>query len=85
MRYRETIKGRGESSDRHKSETGGVGLFARSVDAASKPMARDDVREFTQSLVGQNADRASLKAVAGRKASIKRVVRALLPVIAWVM
>jgi len=56
VKYRETIKGRGESKYRHKKQTGGAGQFAE-VWMRIEPKPRDTGVEFTQSLVGQNVDR----------------------------
>jgi elongation factor G len=56
VKYRETIKGRGESKYRHKKQTGGAGQFAE-VWMRIEPRPRDTGVEFTQSLVGQNVDR----------------------------
>lgn len=56
VKYRETIKARGESKYRHKKQTGGAGQFAE-VWMRVEPKTRDSGVEFTQSLVGQNVDR----------------------------
>ncbi len=56
VKYRETIKTRGESKYRHKKQTGGAGQFAE-VWMRVEPKIRDSGLEFTQSLVGQNVDR----------------------------
>ena len=56
VKYRETIKGRGESKYRHKKQTGGAGQFAE-VWMRIEPKPRDSGLEFTESLVGQNVDR----------------------------
>ena len=56
VKYRETIKGKGESKYRHKKQTGGAGQFAE-VWMRIEPQPRDTGVEFTQSLVGQNVDR----------------------------
>lgn len=56
VKYRETIKGRGESKYRHKKQTGGAGQFAE-VWMRVEPKPRDSGVEFTESLVGQNVDR----------------------------
>ena len=56
VRYRETIKGRGESKHRHKKQTGGAGQFAE-VWLRIEPKPRDTGVEFIQSLTGQNVDR----------------------------
>jgi len=56
VKYRETIKGKGESKYRHKKQTGGAGQFAE-VWMRIEPKPRDSGVEFTQSLVGQNVDR----------------------------
>ena len=51
VRYRETIKAKGESKYRHKKQTGGAGQFAE-VWMRIEPKPRDTGVEFTQSLVG---------------------------------
>ena len=56
VRYRETIKGKGDSKYRHKKQTGGAGQFAE-VWLRVEPKPRDSGVEFIQSLVGQNVDR----------------------------
>jgi elongation factor G len=56
VKYRETVKGKGESKYRHKKQTGGAGQFAE-VWMRIEPKPRDTGVEFTQSLVGQNVDR----------------------------
>jgi len=56
VKYRETIKGKGESKYRHKKQTGGAGQFAE-VWMRVEPRQRDSGVEFMQSLVGQNVDR----------------------------
>src|SRR5205085_241309 len=56
VRYRETIKAKGDSKYRHKKQTGGAGQFAE-VWMRIEPKARDSGLEFTQSLAGQNVDR----------------------------
>ncbi len=56
VRYRETIKGKGDSKYRHKKQTGGAGQFAE-VWMRIEPKPRDTGIEFTNSLVGQNVDR----------------------------
>ncbi|HLP75658.1 MAG TPA: elongation factor G, partial [Candidatus Paceibacterota bacterium] len=62
VRYRETIKGKGESKYRHKKQTGGAGQFAE-VWMRIEPKPRDTGVEFTQSLVGQNVDRTFVPSV----------------------
>jgi elongation factor G len=62
VRYRETIKGRGESKYRHKKQTGGAGQFAE-VWMRIEPKVRDSGVEFTNSLVGQNVDRVFVPSV----------------------
>jgi elongation factor G len=62
VKYRETIKGRGESKYRHKKQTGGAGQFAE-VWMRIEPRPRDTGVEFTQSLVGQNVDRSFVPSV----------------------
>ncbi len=62
VRYRETIKARGESKYRHKKQTGGAGQFAE-VWMRIEPKPRDTGVEFTQSLAGQNVDRVFVPSV----------------------
>ena len=62
VRYRETIKGKGDSKHRHKKQTGGAGQFAE-VWMRIEPKPRDSGVEFTQSLVGQNVDRSFVPSV----------------------
>jgi elongation factor G len=62
VRYRETIKGRGDSKYRHKKQTGGAGQFAE-VWLRIEPLPRDSGVQFTQSLVGQNVDRVFVPSV----------------------
>jgi elongation factor G len=62
VRYRETIKAKGESKHRHKKQTGGAGQFAE-VWMRIEPKPRDTGVEFTQSLVGQNVDRVFVPSV----------------------
>jgi elongation factor G len=62
VKYRETIKGRGESKYRHKKQTGGAGQFAE-VWMRIEPKPRDSGVEFMQSLVGQNVDRSFVPSV----------------------
>ena len=62
IRFRETIKGKGESKYRHKKQTGGSGQFAE-VWMRIEPKQRDSGVEFTQSLVGQNVDRVFVPSV----------------------
>jgi elongation factor G len=62
VRYRETIKGRGESKYRHKKQTGGAGQFAE-VWMRIEPRPRDTGVEFTHSLSGQNVDRVYVPSV----------------------
>ena len=56
VKYRETIRGKGDSKYRHKKQTGGAGQFAE-VWMRIEPRPRDSGVEFTQTLVGQNVDR----------------------------
>jgi elongation factor G len=56
VKYRETIKSKGEAKYRHKKQTGGAGQFAE-VWMRIEPKPRDSGVEFTESLVGQNVDR----------------------------
>ena len=62
VRYRETIKGKGDSKYRHKKQTGGAGQFAE-VWMRIEPQPRDSGVEFTNSLVGQNVDRVFVPSV----------------------
>jgi elongation factor G len=62
VRFRETIKSRGDSKYRHKKQTGGAGQFAE-VWMRVEPATRDTGVEFTQSLVGQNVDRTFVPSV----------------------
>ena len=62
VRYRETIKARGDSKYRHKKQTGGAGQFAE-VWMRIEPKPRDSGVEFTNSLVGQNVDRTFVPSV----------------------
>ncbi|MCU0784649.1 MAG: elongation factor G [Verrucomicrobia bacterium] len=62
VRYRETIKGKGDSKYRHKKQTGGAGQFAE-VWMRIEPKPRDTGVEFTQSLSGQNVDRSFVPSV----------------------
>jgi len=62
VKYRETIKGKGDSKYRHKKQTGGAGQFAE-VWMRIEPLARDSGVEFTNSLVGQNVDRVFVPSV----------------------
>src|SRR5205814_2320555 len=62
VRYRETIKGRGDSKYRHKKQTGGAGQFAE-VWMRIEPRPRNTGVEFTQTLSGQNVDRVYVPSV----------------------
>ena len=62
VRYRETIKAKGESKYRHKKQTGGSGQFAE-VWMRIEPKPRDTGVEFVHSLVGQNVDRVFVPSV----------------------
>ncbi len=62
VRYRETIKVKGDSKHRHKKQTGGAGQFAE-VWMRIEPRPRDSGLEFTNSLVGQNVDRVFVPSV----------------------
>ncbi len=56
VKYRETIRGKGDSKYRHKKQTGGAGQFAE-VWLRVEPQPRDTGVDFKQTLVGQNVDR----------------------------
>jgi elongation factor G len=62
VRYRETIKSKGDSKYRHKKQTGGAGQFAE-VWMRIEPKPRDTGLEFSQSLAGQNVDRVFVPSV----------------------
>jgi elongation factor G len=62
VRFRETIRGKGESKYRHKKQTGGAGQFAE-VWMRIEPAPRDTGVEFTESLSGQNVDRVFVPSV----------------------
>ena len=62
IRFRETIKGKGDSKYRHKKQTGGAGQFAE-VWMRIEPKPRDSGLEFTNSLAGQNVDRSFVPSV----------------------
>src|SRR2546428_2237593 len=62
IRFRDTIKGKGDSKYRHKKQTGGAGQFAE-VWMRIEPKPRDSGVEFTQSLSGQNVDRVFVPSV----------------------
>jgi len=62
VRYRETIKARGDSKHRHKKQTGGAGQFAE-VWLRIEPKPRDSGFEFTETLTGQNVDRSFVPSV----------------------
>jgi elongation factor G len=62
VRYRETIKAKGDSKYRHKKQTGGAGQFAE-VWMRIEPKPRDTGVEFTQTLTGQNVDRVFVPSV----------------------
>jgi elongation factor G len=62
VRYRETIKSKGDSKYRHKKQTGGAGQFAE-VWMRIEPKPRDTGVEFTQTLSGQNVDRTFVPSV----------------------
>ena len=62
VRYRETIKAKGDSKYRHKKQTGGAGQFAE-VWMRIEPKSRDTGLEFTNSLAGQNVDRVFVPSV----------------------
>ncbi|MEI2723722.1 MAG: elongation factor G [Verrucomicrobiota bacterium] len=62
VRYRETIRTKGDSKHRHKKQTGGSGQFAE-VWMRIEPKPRDSGVEFIHSLVGQNVDRSFVPSV----------------------
>jgi elongation factor G len=62
VRYRETVKAKGDSKYRHKKQTGGAGQFAE-VWMRIEPKPRDTGVEFSNSLVGQNVDRVFVPSV----------------------
>ncbi len=62
IRYRETIRAKGEARYRHKKQTGGAGQFAE-VWLRITPGARDSGIVFSQSLVGQDVDRVFVPSV----------------------
>ena len=62
VRYRETIRAKGDSKYRHKKQTGGAGQFAE-VWLRIEPRPRDSGIDFTNSLVGQNVDRTFVPSV----------------------
>ncbi len=62
IRFRETIKTRGEAKYRHKKQTGGAGQFAE-VWLRLEPLPRGSGVVFTESLVGQNVDRVFVPSV----------------------
>ncbi len=62
VKYRETIKAKGDSKHRHKKQTGGAGQFAE-VWMRIEPLARDSGVSFMNSLVGQNVDRVFVPSV----------------------
>ncbi len=62
IRFRETIRGKGEARYRHKKQTGGAGQFAE-VWLRVEPGPRDSGLEFNESLVGQDVDRVFVPSV----------------------
>ncbi len=62
IRYRETIRAKGDARYRHKKQTGGAGQFAE-VWLRVEPGPRDSGIVFSQSLVGQDVDRVFVPSV----------------------
>lgn len=62
IRYRETIRSKGDARYRHKKQTGGAGQFAE-VWLRIEPGPRDSGIVFSQSLVGQDVDRVFVPSV----------------------
>ncbi len=62
IRYRETIRAKGDARYRHKKQTGGAGQFAE-VWLRIEPGPRDSGIVFSQSLVGQDVDRVFVPSV----------------------
>lgn len=62
IRYRETIRAKGDARYRHKKQTGGAGQFAE-VWLRIEPGPRDSGIVFAQSLVGQDVDRVFVPSV----------------------
>jgi len=62
IRYRETIRAKGDARYRHKKQTGGAGQFAE-VWLRIEPGPRDSGIQFGESLVGQDVDRVFVPSV----------------------
>ncbi|HEY6168239.1 MAG TPA: elongation factor G [Verrucomicrobiae bacterium] len=62
VRFRETIRAKGDSKYRHKKQTGGAGQFAE-VWMRIEPLPRDSGVDFNECLTGQNVDRTFVPSV----------------------